>query len=250
MTRDATRHANINEHRITRLRIQPTPHYDAFQPASVERIGTWSVGILIAILALATLGSAIASLVTHEEPTTSPASLIVSASALVLMILLWLPKRYLATALDSSTMAGEAACSLSCIQITLVVFVGALVFKISSKAWWVDSAACVILSILFAREAWKMLSWVMNPAFNGGCCGGCAHPKEHDTEKGIVSGSSATVGGNASERDVEKAGNDGCNGSDGCKCHSTSASTATLSAVSSHDLFFFPRIRVEAIFAC
>ena len=200
---------------------------------SIEKIGTWSIGTLIALLALATLGSAIASLVTHDEPTTSPASLIISASALVIMILLWLPKRYLARALDSSTMAGEAACSLSCIQITLVVFVGALVFKLSRRAWWVDSAACIVLSILFAREAWKMLRWVSNPEFNGGCCGGCSHPKPQSVEKGEAA--------KARDVDEEKAEdyfdlceccftNDACRESDVCMC--STPSTSTLVSVS------------------
>lgn len=91
------------------------------------------------------------------------------------MILLWVRKRYLARALDS-TMAGEATCSLSCIQITLVVFLAALVFKITSNAWWVDNAACIVLSLLSAREVWNMLRWMSNPESDGGCCGHCAHP--------------------------------------------------------------------------
>lgn len=169
-------------------------------PASVEKVGSWGIGILIAMLSLATLGSAIAGLVTHDEPTSSAASLIVSASALVLMILLWLPKRYLARALNSSTMAGEAACSLSCIQITLVVFLGAFVFRISRKAWWVDNACCIVLSLLFAREAWKMLSWVTNPEFNGGCCRRCPSTKPQDA---TTHGSSMTVLGG--DGDEEKA---------------------------------------------
>ncbi|EJC99329.1 uncharacterized protein FOMMEDRAFT_94580 [Fomitiporia mediterranea MF3/22] len=82
-------------------------------------------------------------------------------------------------------MAGEATCSLSCIQITIVLFIGSLIFRLWHGGWWVDDATSLILGILFAREAWKMLSWVSNPEFNGGCCGGCAHngPKiEKDAE--------------------------------------------------------------------
>lgn len=70
---------------------------------SVEKIGTYSIGVLIAILALAAEGSAIAALITHSEPDSSNASIIISASALACMIALWLPKRWLAKALDSST---------------------------------------------------------------------------------------------------------------------------------------------------
>ncbi|KAL5523095.1 hypothetical protein ACEPAF_1362 [Sanghuangporus sanghuang] len=141
----------------------------------VEKVGTWSIGILIALLALATEITAIVGLARHSEPDSSNASLIISASALVLMILIWLPKRTLAKRLDSSTMEGEATCSLSCIQITIVLFIGSLVFRLWKGGWWVDNATSIVLGLLFAREAWKMLTWVQDPSFNGGCCGGCTH---------------------------------------------------------------------------
>ena len=140
---------------------------------SVEKVGTWSIGILIALLALATEITAILGLVQHSEPDSSMASLIVSASALVIMVLIWAPKVTLARRLNSSTMAGEATCSLSCIQITIVLFIGSLVFRLTGhkQGWWVDSATSLVLGLLFAREAWKMLAWVSSPRFNGGCCG-------------------------------------------------------------------------------
>ncbi|EJC99328.1 uncharacterized protein FOMMEDRAFT_37362, partial [Fomitiporia mediterranea MF3/22] len=45
----------------------------------VEKVGTWGIGILIAVLALATEITAIVGLAQHTEPDTSNASLIVSA---------------------------------------------------------------------------------------------------------------------------------------------------------------------------
>lgn len=110
-------------------------------------------------------------------PDSSNASLIISASALFLMILLWLPKGYLARKLDSSAMQGEAQCSLSCIQITVVLFIGALVYRLWKGGWWVDSATSLILGFLFGWEGFKMVRWVRNPDFTGGCCG---HEHRHD----------------------------------------------------------------------
>lgn len=212
----------------------------------VERFGTWSIGILVGLLAFATLGSAIAALVAHEEPTTSPAALIVSASAFLIMFLLWVPKRYLARALDSSTMAGEATCSLSCLQITFVVLVGALVFKISRKTWWIDGAACIVLAILFGRESWKMLRWVSSPEFNGGCCNTCStstsqpatHPKPRASEPRALILEDMCC--EDCEKDAEKAEyyldlceccfiNDECRESDTCKCSMCNSSLASAS---------------------
>lgn len=92
------------------------------------------------------------------------------------MIFIWLPKRYLARALDSSAMKGEATCSLSCIQITIVLFVGSLVRRLWENGWWVDSATSLFLGMLFGWEAYKTIEWVRDPAFDGGCCKGCAPP--------------------------------------------------------------------------
>lgn len=131
--------------------------------------------MLLVGLALATEIVAIVALTMHQEPDSSNASLIVSASALVLMIAIWLPKRYLARALDSSAMAGEATCSLSCIQITIVLFVGSLIFRLWPEGWWVDSATSLILGLLFCWEGYKMIKWVRDPDFDGGCCKKC-HP--------------------------------------------------------------------------
>ncbi|TFK46721.1 hypothetical protein OE88DRAFT_888337 [Heliocybe sulcata] len=141
-----------------------------------EKVSTLAIGSLLLTLAAATIATAIAVLVRHEEPDSSNASLIISASALVIMILVWLPKRYLARALNSSTMQGEATCSLSCIQITIVLFIGSLIYRVWRGGWWVDGATSIILGLLFGWEGLKMVKWARNPEFDGGCCGSCRPP--------------------------------------------------------------------------
>jgi len=136
----------------------------------IEKIASGGIGILLLALALGAEVSAIVALALHQEPDASNASIIISASALAIMIAIWLPKRYLARALNSSAMQGEATCSLSCIQITIVLFAGSLIFRLWHGGWWVDSATTLFLGILFGWEGWKMIRWVRNPAFDGGCC--------------------------------------------------------------------------------
>ena len=139
----------------------------------IEKFASASIGLLLIGLSLATEISAIIALSLHQEPDSSNVSLIVSAAALVLMIAIWLPKRYLARALNSSAMAGEATCSLSCIQITIVLFVGSLIFRLWKNGWWLDSATSLILGALFGWEGYKMIKWVRDPNFDGGCCKEC-----------------------------------------------------------------------------
>lgn len=145
--------------------------------ARLEKIISGSIGGLLLALALSTEATAIVGLALHQEPDASNSSLIISASALAIMIFIWLPKPYLARALNSSAMQGEATCSLSCIQITIVLFIGSLIFRVWRGGWWVDSATSLFLGILFGREGWKMVRWVRDPAFDGGCdCGSKKKP--------------------------------------------------------------------------
>lgn len=139
----------------------------------IEKFASASIGVLLIGLSLATEIAAIIALSLHQEPDSSNVSLIVSVSALVLMVAIWLPKRYLARALNSSAMAGEATCSLSCIQITIVLFVGSLIFRLWTNGWWVDSATSLVLGALFGWEGYKMIKWVRDPSFDGGCCKEC-----------------------------------------------------------------------------
>ena len=139
------------------------------------------------------------------------------------MILIWLPKRYLAKALDSSTMRGEATCSLSCIQITSVLLVGSLLFKLWRGGWWVDGATSIVLSILFGWEGIKMVRWASSANFTGGCCQNC----QIDTIPTIEASGGAELGevyrdicSCCSEKEV-------CRDSDECKCPPDSASHDT-----------------------
>jgi hypothetical protein len=143
----------------------------------IEKFGTFGIGSLLIALSLATEASSIATLVLRHEPDSSNASLIISATSVVLMIFIWLPKRYLAKALDSSVMNGEAICSLSCIQLTIVLLVGSLVYKVWKGGWWVDGATALILGLLFGWEGLKMIRWAMSKDFGGGCCAAhCVQP--------------------------------------------------------------------------
>ncbi|KAH7920249.1 hypothetical protein BV22DRAFT_1098443 [Leucogyrophana mollusca] len=137
----------------------------------LEKVATMSIGSLLVMLALAAIGTSIASLVAHDHPSPSNASLIIASATLFIMFLFWLPKRYLARALDSSTMAGEALCTLSCMQFSAVLLVGSLVYRVWRGGWWVDAATAIVIALLFGWEGVRMVRWARSDAFDGGC--GC-----------------------------------------------------------------------------
>ena len=142
----------------------------------LERRATLGIGILLIVLTVGTWAASIVALVTHTEPESSKASLIVAASSLVCMIFIWIPKPWIAAELNSSVMRGEAACSLACIYLTIVLFIGSLVYKLWEEAWWIDSVLAILLSFFFLHQGWDMISWARDKNFNGGCCKTCSGP--------------------------------------------------------------------------
>lgn len=138
----------------------------------IERMATLAIGILLVMLTLAAIGTSIASLVAHDHPSPSNASLIIAGSAFFIMFLFWVPKRYLAKSLNSSTMNGEALCTLSCMQFSGALLIGSLIYRVWRGGWWVDSATAIVIAVLFGWEGSKMIRWASNDNFNGNCCCG------------------------------------------------------------------------------
>lgn len=87
------------------------------------------------------------------------------------MAWLWRVKVKAAKALDSRTLAGDAACSLACIQLSLVLFAGSLVFLAFPALGWVDAAAALVLAAFIGKEGLESIAAARRPGFTGGC--GC-----------------------------------------------------------------------------
>jgi hypothetical protein len=141
---------------------------------SLEKRATLGIGLLFIVLTIGTWVASAIALATHTQPDSSTPSLVVSASTLVLMIFVWLPKPWIAAELNSSVMRGEAACSLACIYLTIVLFIGSLVYKLWHGGWWIDSAIAILLGFFFLHDGWEMISWARDKDFNGGCCKTCS----------------------------------------------------------------------------
>lgn len=138
-----------------------------------ERKATLSIGWLFAALAFGIGGGALLQMITQRHPPTTVPGLVISALSLSFMAFLWRAKLQAAKALDSATLEADAACSLACIQLSVVLFTGSLVFLVFPALWWVDAAAALGLALLIAREGHGMIRAAKSEAFTGGC--GCKH---------------------------------------------------------------------------
>jgi divalent metal cation (Fe/Co/Zn/Cd) transporter len=138
-----------------------------------ERRATWGIGWLFLLLAVGIAGGAILQIAARRHPPTTAPGLIISALSLSFMAYLWRAKLKAAKALDSATLEADATCSLACIQLSVVLFAGSLLFLLAPGLWWVDAAAALGLALLIGKEGVGMIRAARSPSFHGGC--GCAH---------------------------------------------------------------------------
>lgn len=136
-----------------------------------ERRATLLIGALFLVLGAAIAWSSGWQLFHHEHPGTTLPGLVISALSLSFMVFLWRAKLGVAKALDSSALASDAACSLACIQLSTVLFVGSLIYWAAPALWWVDATAGLALTLLIVREGIEGIRAARRPDFSGGC--GC-----------------------------------------------------------------------------
>ena len=136
-----------------------------------ERRTALGVGILFLLLALGTAAGSALQLAARRHPGSTLPGLGVAILSAGVMVLLWRGKKAAARALDSQALAGDATCSLVCLQLSLVLFLGSLAYGFRPSLWWADAAAALVLSAFIGREGWEMVAAARKPDFKGGC--GC-----------------------------------------------------------------------------
>lgn len=142
-----------------------------------ERKATLGIGILFLLLALITAGASVFQLRAGSHPATTVPGLVISALSLSFMFWLWSAKRRVAGQLDSASMMQDAACSLACIKLSVVLFAGSLLYVVAPSMWWADSAAALMIAFLIGKEGLVTVEAARHPEFSGGC--GC-HGKDRE----------------------------------------------------------------------
>ncbi|MFI5167678.1 MAG: cation transporter [Thermoanaerobaculales bacterium] len=137
---------------------------------SRERFALRGIGALFVSLALVTAAGSVWQLAARRHPDTALPGLVIALASLSFMILLWREKRRAALALDSRAAAGDAACSLACVKLSLVLLAGSALFLVAPALWWADAAAAVGLAAMISRDGWELLGAAHRIGADG-CCG-------------------------------------------------------------------------------
>lgn len=140
---------------IWRLTVE-LRHGQAFSERA-ERTASRIGGALLFVLAAYIVAGAAWSLWTRHGETFSLPGLVVALLAMPIMILLARRKIATATQLGSRAMRADAAESITCGWLSLVVVVG-LLADVVLGAWWVDAVTSLAIAgfvVKEAREAWS-----------------------------------------------------------------------------------------------
>lgn len=137
-----------------------------------ERLSTLTIGVLFIVLAIITAIGSVLQVARGKHPETTLPGVIISTISLSFMFYLWKAKLNVGRALNSATVIKDAACSFACIKLSVVLFLGSLLYAAAPSLWWADSIAALVLAYLIGREGWETVGTARQPDFKGGC--GCA----------------------------------------------------------------------------
>ena len=138
-----------------------------------ERKATLYIGVLFLALAGITTITSIFQLATTQHPETTLPGLIISTFSLSYMFFLWQAKKRVAVELNSATMAKDADCSLACIKLSAVLFLGSIVYQLFPDLWWADSLAALLIAGFVGIEGKETIQAARSEHFQGGC--GCVN---------------------------------------------------------------------------
>jgi divalent metal cation (Fe/Co/Zn/Cd) transporter len=124
------------------------------QVEQAEGKAAWVVSITLGLLSLYVLISAVYGLITQSKPESSALGIGISMAAVLIMPYLAWAKRRIASRIQSQSLAGDAANSITCAYMAGTVLAG-LVLNALFGWWWVENVAALLFLIWLVRETWE-----------------------------------------------------------------------------------------------
>jgi divalent metal cation (Fe/Co/Zn/Cd) transporter len=122
-----------------------------------ERLALRLIALSFFVLAAYVTFESLRDLVVHAEPRESIPGIVLAAVSLVVMPLLALAKRRTGEAMRSATLIADAAETMLCSLLSLILLIG-LVLNATVGWWWADPIAAIGIALLALREgleAWR-----------------------------------------------------------------------------------------------
>ncbi len=117
-----------------------------------ERQATYGIAILFILLSFIMFITSAYQLIQQNHPQSTIPGLIISFISLFTMFFLLYEKKEVGLKLKSSTVIKDASCTFACIKLSVVLFIGSLLFWVHPSLWWVDGIASIFLAYLIYKE--------------------------------------------------------------------------------------------------
>lgn len=129
------------------------------------------IAVLLGILATTTVVASALQLYSGSHPDTTWPGVVIAGVSLSFMGVLWKTKSTVAEALNDAALRADAACSRGCLELSVVLLAGSLLYALVPSLWWLDSVAALVLAVLIGREGLGTWRASQQPEATG--CGGC-----------------------------------------------------------------------------
>ena len=136
-----------------------------------ERLVSFIIALMLALLALGVIATSIASLVLRYRSELSVSSVIISTLSAAFFISLYTAKLAVNLIVKSKALASDAGCSRSCVALSLVLVVGSSIGSSFPSAYYIDPITAMAISCLILYEGVEGMKASVRPDFDGGC--GC-----------------------------------------------------------------------------
>ena len=143
-----------------------------------ERRASWVTAMSLFALAVYIIGDSAWSFFTHTRPEASWWGVGLAVAAAIIMPLLWQGKLRVAKRIGSAALKADAACSVTCAYMSLILLAGLLLNRFFGW-WWADPLAALALVYFLVQEGREAL----HEARTGEQCSCCVDEDDHCTEE-------------------------------------------------------------------
>ncbi len=152
---------------LRRLRVEQAGGC-ASEVQAAERRASGLVGVLLFLLAVWVVGSVLRDVLTHAQPESSPAGLVIAAASTVVMPWIVVTKRKVAARIGSAALRADAACGIVCVYMAATLLAG-LALRALFGWGWADPLAALGIVYFIVREGWEAIAAARGRADSCGC---------------------------------------------------------------------------------
>lgn len=152
---------------LRRLRVEQAGGC-AGEVQAAERRASGLVGGLLLLLAVWVVGSVLRDVLTHAQPESSPAGLVIAAASTLVMPWIVATKRRVASRIGSAALRADAACGIVCAYMAATLLAG-LALRALFGWWWADPLAALGIVYFIVREGWEAIEAARGRADGCGC---------------------------------------------------------------------------------